>query len=79
MSNYHVSKDAVGGWNVRKEGSDRISGNFKTQYKAEKEAKQYSSNNGGGEVKIHGLNGRIRDSDTVPPGNDPNPPLDQKY
>jgi len=50
MSNYHVSKDASGGWNVRKEGSDRINGNFKTQYKAEREAKQYSSNNGGGKV-----------------------------
>lgn len=79
MSNYHVTKDPSGGWDVKKEGSTRISGNFETQKEAEKEAKQYSSNNGGGEVKIHGLDGKIRDSDTVPPGNDPNPPLDQKY
>lgn len=50
MSNYHVSKDPSGSWNVRKEGSDRISGNFETQREAEKEAKQYSGNNGGGEV-----------------------------
>lgn len=32
-----------------------------------------------GEVRIHSPKGPIRDSDTVPPGNDPNPPLDQKH
>jgi len=78
MSNYHVIKNATSGWNVKKEGSSRISGNFHTQHEAEKEAKQYSSNNGGGEVRIHGLDGKIRDSDTVSPGNDPNPPKDKK-
>jgi hypothetical protein len=33
---------------------------------------------GGGEVKIHGTDGKIRDSRTVPPGNDPFPPRDKK-
>ncbi|MDP3984720.1 MAG: DUF2188 domain-containing protein [Acidimicrobiia bacterium] len=33
---------------------------------------------GGGEVTIHGRDGRIRDSDTVPPGHDPNPPRDKR-
>ena len=33
---------------------------------------------GRGEVRIQGRNGRWRDSDTVPPGNDPNPPRDGK-
>lgn len=32
----------------------------------------------GGEVKIHGRNGRIRDSDTVAPGHDPYPPKDKR-
>lgn len=79
MSNYHVIKNPTGGWNVKKEGASRISGNFQSQHKAEKEAKQYSSKNGGGEVRIHGLDGKIRDSDTVTPGNDPNPPEDKKH
>jgi len=51
----------------------------KRESKAEKLAKKFSSNSGGGEVKIHGLDGKIRDSDTVPPGNDPNPPKDKKH
>ncbi|HUF07435.1 MAG TPA: DUF2188 domain-containing protein [Candidatus Binatia bacterium] len=33
---------------------------------------------GGGELTIHGRDGRIRDSDTVPPGRDPHPPKDRK-
>jgi hypothetical protein len=35
-------------------------------------------NSGGGEVVIHGRNGQIRDSDTIPPGHDPNPPRDTR-
>lgn len=40
---------------------------------AEREAKRLSANSGGGEVRIQGRNGKFRDSDTVFPGNDPNP------
>jgi len=36
------------------------------------------TNAGGGEVRIHGRDGQIRDSDTVGDGNDPNPPRDTK-
>ena len=80
MSNYHVSKDEdLGKWRITKEGSDRISDFAKTQERAEKLAKKFSANTGGGEVKIHGLDGKIRDSDTVFPGNDPNPPRDRKH
>lgn len=80
MSNYHVSKDKDSGqWRIKKEGSDRASGFADTQKEAEKIAKQFSGNSGGGEVRIHGLDGKIRDSDTVSPGNDPNPPKDKKH
>lgn len=79
MSNYHVVKNPNGGWDAKKEGSQRSSINVNTQSDAEQLAKQYSSNSGGGEVRIHGLDGKIRDSDTVAPGNDPNPPKDKKY
>lgn len=77
MSNYHVIKNQLGGWDAKREGSQRASINTNTQTEAERLAKQYSSNSGGGEVRIHGLDGKIRDSDTVWPGNDPNPPKDK--
>lgn len=80
MSNYHVSKDKdLGKWRVTKEGAERISDFAKTQDHAEKLAKKFSAHSGGGEVRIHGLDGKIRDSDTVPPANDPNPPKDKRF
>jgi len=79
MPNYHVSKDKEHGWKAAKEKSLRVSVYADTQKEAEKLAKQFSANSGGGEVKIHGRNGKIRDSDTVPPGNDPCPPKDTKF
>jgi hypothetical protein len=80
MSNYHVSKDGDSGkWRIKKEGADRYSGFADTQREAELKAKEFSANSGGGEVRIHGLDGKIRDSDTVFPGNDPCPPVDKKH
>ena len=80
MSNYHVSKDRKSGnWKFQKEKSGRASGFALTQKDAETMAKQLAKNSGGGEVRIHGLNGKIRDSDTVAPGNDPCPPKDKKH
>ena len=80
MANYHVSKDKDAGlWRVTKEGADRASDFKRTQGAAEKLAKQLAANSGGGEVRIHSLRGPIRDSDTVPPANDPNPPKDRRH
>jgi hypothetical protein len=71
MSNYHVSKDkGTGKWNIQKEGGAKSSGSADTQKEAEKIAKGFAGNSGGGEVRIHGLDGKIRDSDTVAPGNE---------
>lgn len=80
MANYHVSKDKdTKMWRVKKEGAGKFSGFAKTQEEAERMAKEFSAKSGGGEVRIHGLDGKIRDSDTVPPGNDPCPPKDMKH
>jgi hypothetical protein len=80
MANYHVSKDKEQGqWRVKREGAERVSEYAETQREAEKIAKQMSENSGGGEVRIHGLDGKIRDSDTVPPANDPYPPKDGRH
>ena len=81
MANYHVTQKAgQKGWNVQKEGSKKASAVVPTQKQAEQTAKKFSSNNGGGEVRIHRTNaGPIRDSDTVKPGNDPRSIKDRKY
>lgn len=79
MSNYHVSKNKeTGKWNIQKEGGSKSSGSANTQREAEKIAKDYAANSGGGEVRIHGLDGKIRDSDTVAPGNE-SPAKDTKH
>lgn len=81
MANYHITqKKGQKGWNVQKEGGKKASAIVGTQKDAEKIAKQFSKNNGGGEVRIHRPKaGPIRDSDTVKPGNDPFPPRDKKH
>lgn len=67
------------GWAVQAPDGKRASSVHDTQAAAEKSAKQTVSNLGGGEVRIQGRDGRWRDSDTVPPGNDPHPPKDKKH
>lgn len=79
MSNYHVSKNDKGGWKAQRENTSKAAGHFTTQSEAEKAAKQFSHKSGGGEVRIHGRDGKIRDSDTISPAKDPYPPKDTKY
>lgn len=80
MANYHISKDKDSGqWRITKEGASRVSDIADTQREAEKLAKTFAGNSGGGEVRIHGLDGKIRDSDTIPPAKDPLPPRDEKH
>jgi Uncharacterized protein conserved in bacteria (DUF2188) len=70
----HVVPNSKGGWDIKKPGASRSSGHTDTQGEAVRRAKEIVRNDGGGEVRIHGRDGRIRDSDTVAPGNDPYPP-----
>jgi hypothetical protein len=67
------------GWSVRKPGAERASSVHDTQRDAEQRAKEIVGNLGGGEVRIQDRHGRWRDSDTVPPGNDPNPLRDTRH
>lgn len=64
---------------VKAPGAKRASAHAPTQAQAERRAKEIVSNRGGGEVRIHGKDGRIRDSDTVAPSGDPNPPRDTRH
>jgi hypothetical protein len=79
MANYFVVKDPNGGWNVKTANAQRSSFHSDNQKPAESEAKRFAGNSGGGEVRIQGRDGRFRDSDTVPPANDPFPPRDKKH
>lgn len=78
MPNKHVVP-GTGGWNVKTPGKATPDSSHRTQGAAEKAAKQGVKQVGGGEVIIHGRDGKIRDSDTVAPGNDPHPPGDTRH
>ncbi len=67
-SNRHVVANPKGGWDVKKPGSPRAGAHASAQAAAVTRAQEIVPNNSGGEVRIHGLDGRIRDSDTVAPG-----------
>ena len=77
-NNRHVVPNPDGGWDVRAPGAQRASAHLDKQSDAINRAREIVTNVGGGEVRIHDRKGRIRDTDTVAPGNDPNPPKDRK-
>lgn len=57
-------------WAVKTAGKDAPDSEHDTQAAAEAKAKARLAAEGGGEVRIHGKDGRIRDSDTVAPGHE---------
>ena len=77
-NNRHVVPNPDGGWDVVKPEADRASSHHDTQADAIGRGREIVGNAGGGELRIHDRHGRIRDTDTIPPGNDPNPPKDRK-
>ncbi len=75
----HVVRAGEDAWAVKKPHAQRASALADTQAKAEARAKEILLRQGGGEAVIHRRDGRIRDSDTVKPGNDPFPPRDARH
>jgi Uncharacterized protein conserved in bacteria (DUF2188) len=73
-----VVPDGEGGWRIERPGAARSSGNFPTQQEAIQRGHEILHNAGGGELRIHGRDGQIRDARTVPPGHDPFPPRDKR-
>ena len=78
-SNRTITIRPDGSWENKKNSSERASSLHKTQKEAETAARRMLSNQGGGELAIKGLNGKIRSKDTISPGNDPNPPKDKEH
>jgi Uncharacterized protein conserved in bacteria (DUF2188) len=74
----NITPSGDGNWAIHRPGASRASSVHRTQSEAIDRARAALENDGGGELTIHGRDGRIRDSDTVAPGNDPNPPKDRK-
>ena len=72
----HITHRPDGGWQVKKPGASRASAVKSTQSAAVDRAREILENDGGGELVTHRPDGRIRDSDTIPPANDPFPPRD---
>lgn len=69
-----ISKRPDGKWENRRNDASRATSVHDTQKGAIDAAKSNLGNQGGGEVTIKGVDGKIRAKDTVKPGNDPHPP-----
>jgi hypothetical protein len=74
-----VSRRSDGSWSNKKDGASKAGSLHGRQSDAISAAREMLVNSGGGELKVKGLDGRIRSKDTIPPGNDPNPPKDSEH
>lgn len=72
---HHVVRNQNGGWDVKRSGSHRASVHTETKTNAIKAGRQISQNQGT-ELIIHGIDGKIQNSDSH--SNDPCPPRDTK-
>lgn len=68
-----------GSWVNKRDDATRASSLHQTQAEAEQVARDMLRRSGGGELTTHGLDGRIRSKDTIPPGSDPVPPRDKEH
>ncbi len=66
------------GWAAKKPHATSRLPTYRTQQEAIAVARMLMRSEGGGELTVHRPDGRIRDSDTVPPAHDPNPPRDKR-
>ena len=69
-----VYRRSDGQWVNQRHDVDRATSLHNTQADAYTAARQNLQNQGGGEISIHGVNGQIRDKNTISPGNDDYPP-----
>lgn len=74
-----ISRKQDGRWENKRNSSDRASSIHDTQKGAIDAANEMLKNQGGGELTVKGMNGKIRSKDTIPPGNDPFPPKDKEH
>lgn len=70
MADYDVFKKGDQ-WVGKRDGASRASVTAGTQAEAYDATRDLSARNGGGEIKLHGVNGAIRDKNTIAPARDP--------
>lgn len=70
MPDYNVYKKD-GKWVGEKDGASRASVTGDTQAAVYKETRDLAQRNGGGEISVHGTDGKIREKNTIAPANDP--------
>lgn len=66
-----VSKRPDGTWANTRNDADKASSVHNTQAEAMAAARRMLGNQGGGEMSVQGMDGKIRAKDTIAPGNDP--------
>ena len=71
MSNRSVFRRPDGTWANKRDDASRASSVHDIQADAISQARSGLGKQGGGELSIHGVDGKIREKDSVPPGNDP--------
>lgn len=69
-----VSQRPDGTWANQRDGGERATSLHRTQKQAADAARQNLQDQGGGELKIKGEDGKIRQKDTISPAKDPYPP-----
>jgi len=55
----------------KRDDASRVSVTADTQAAAYKQTRDLASRNGGGEINLHGSDGKIRDKNTISPAKDP--------
>lgn len=70
MANYSVYKDGDS-WAAKRDDAGKAASKHDTQADARRAAGGYAGRSGGGEVSLHGVDGKIRGKDTIKPGHDP--------
>lgn len=68
-----------GTWVNKRNDADKASSLHETQKDAIEAAKEMLKNQGGGELTVKGIDGKIRSKDTINPGKDPYPPKDKEH
>lgn len=68
-----------GKWHNKRNDAGRASSIHRTQQQAIDTARDMLARQGGGELTVMGLNGKIRSKDTIKPGKDPCPPKDTEH
>ena len=74
-----IYRTSNGKWANKRNDAGKASSVHDTQQNAINSARTMLGNQGGGELTVMGINGRIRSKDTIPPGNDPCPPKDTEH